>query len=773
MNAKVLRMAICLLIAVALVTLLQPLLPDHSYLAQFFHVTSFASFGIALLLLAIVWFLYISGYRYARQLLFWQGVLGLLVTGGVLVGYFSNHTIFLERQLIPVTNRPFLLNLSLMFLACYAIQIVSYWLPRTRVIVNACVAVILFMVLLSTFGHLYNIPGIREDALLLPMPFGTILFFLVLSLIVFAHTNHMARLYLNSQIVISFAAMFIAILGANIAVYKNINKTVNVLYRGGVTQQVLFGTYSIDLYLDNAQLAIEAYETSGNQQYIVAFQSDRQGFRKAITALNSQSAAVLGSSGINRSIVSVAQLGNKMFAIGNSVVSQKHFESPPETIRSRNDELMSTYVNQAQVGIQSIDLTYDSKLKSLSAQESSAARSVILGLSTASSLSLLFIIFTPLFIRETIRKLSIAQANLRRTNRLHLEEKSRAEAVLASISDGLFAVDNNKLITVFNHAAEEMTGLRAESVLGRRYDELSHFVFTNDHDKTLDFTEKALHGTTIHLTHHAVLGRQNGQRLGVQVSASPIRDITGLVVGAIIVFRDRSSEQALENAKDEFVSLVSHQLRTPATATKQFLAMFLQGYGGHLDKRQRRFMQEAYDNNELGLNIIEDLLNITRLESNKLRVVKEKIEVAEFLRSAIKEHEAFATRSEQRIRLVAPTKPIYIETEVNLLDMAVDNLITNALKYSNAGQTVTVRLTDGKEVRIAVSDNGIGIKNEDIPKIFERFIRLEDPQKQYISGSGIGLYLVKKIAKRLHATIRVESEYGKGSTFTLTLKPLE
>jgi two-component system phosphate regulon sensor histidine kinase PhoR len=237
-----------------------------------------------------------------------------------------------------------------------------------------------------------------------------------------------------------------------------------------------------------------------------------------------------------------------------------------------------------------------------------------------------------------------------------------------------------------------------------------------------------------------------------------------------VVFRDRTSEQALENAKDDFVSLASHQLRTPATATKQFLAMFLEGYAGKIDDRQRMFLQQAYDNNELGIAIIEDLLNATRLESNRLKVVKEKIELTHFLKMTADQHKPLAERNGQTIKVVVPHKHVYIESDDSLLGMAVDNLVTNALKYSPEDSTVTIRLTDGPYVTIEVSDTGIGIQKSDISKIFERFSRLEDPQKQHVSGTGIGLYLVRRIVQVLHAKIKVESIYGKGSTFILKFK---
>jgi len=252
-----------------------------------------------------------------------------------------------------------------------------------------------------------------------------------------------------------------------------------------------------------------------------------------------------------------------------------------------------------------------------------------------------------------------------------------------------------------------------------------------------------------------------------------VRSHQSTVAGAIVVFRDRTSEQALENAKDEFVSLASHQLRTPATATKQFLAMFLEGYAGKITDQQRLFLQQAYDNNELGINIIEDLLNITRLESDRFKVAKEKIELTDFLKRTVEQHQPYAKRGDQTMRLVLPRKHVYIEADPSLLGMAVDNLVTNALKYSPEKSTITIELTDGQHASIAIKDNGIGIKKEDMKKIFERFTRLEDPQKQHVSGTGIGLYLVKRIIKMMHAKIKLESDYGKGSTFTLEFKTME
>lgn len=756
-------------ILISLLSLLHLLLPAHSFVQQQF-MTPATVFG--LVLLCGLWFLYFSGYRYAREILLVQGALSLVAAGWILASYLFHFGFPLEHLTLP-PDSPFMLNLGCMFMAGYLIQVLYYWLPRTKLLINISLAIILFMALLSIFGHVYNLNGINLESLLLPMPFGAILSYIVLTLVIFAHTNHMERLYLNRKIILGFALMFVAIVGANVVVYKNVSKTLNVSAARDTGRDTLTEIYQADFYLSNTRAEAQTYENTGDTQYIALYHANKQAYLQSIARLEGDLGKEGGTGSARESIATIAELGRQILSLGDSATAQKQSKSAPTTTRSAIDKSMDMYMDQVFNEIKAASLAYTSQLDKLVDEESQGGRGIILGISIASALSILMLLFTPLFIRQTIQKLSRIQAQLEHSNGLLAEETSRVEAILTSVGDGLFVVDAHRLITVFNHAAEQITGLKRQAVLGQRYDEVMQFASPAEPGSELDFTEKALQGVVTQLSHNAVLQRGQSEKIDVQVSAAPVKSKTGSVVGAIIVFRDRSSEQALENAKDEFLSLASHQLRTPATATKQFLAMFLQGYAGHIDDKQRLFLQQAYDNNELGINIIEELLNITRLENDTFKVITEKIELTQFLRTSIEQHMAYAKRGKQMLHLEVPSVPVYIEADASLLGMAIDNLITNALKYSDEGDTVTIRLTDGKKIEIAVSDTGIGIKKEDMPKIFERFNRLEDPQKRNVSGTGIGLYLVKKIVKQLHATIRADSEYGKGSTFILTFKPTD
>jgi PAS domain S-box-containing protein len=764
MNQKVLRYATLAPILLSLLSFLRPFVPSNSFVTQFF-ISSSNIFGVSVM--CVIWFIYFSGYRYGKHIMLGQGIISLIGTIWILVAHYLRIDQSLERLLVPA-HSVFLFNLTYIFMAGYIIQILYFWLPRTKVLINFFLGVILFVSLLSIFGHIYTFHGISQEALLVPTPFGDLLSYFLLILVIFVHTNRMEHLYLDSKIMFSFAIMFIAVIGANIVVYENLSKTVQTSSTIEATHKVLTETYGVDFYLGSAQSSAQAFETSGDTKYFTQYQNSKQQYLKAIRILEQQSSQGTTADTYTPVLI-VSKLGNRILSLVGNTVSQK--QSMSATLHTSTDAQINDDMSQILSEIETINLTYTDQLNRLTTQESVGSRGIILGVSITSALSLLLIIFTPLFIRQTIQKLAATQSSLKTSNKLLSKEKSRAEAILSGIGDGIFVVDNDHTLTVFNKAAETITGMKAIDVVGQKYQLVMQNIAEESGGSAEDFIAKALAGVGSHVSDYAAIVHKTGRKMDLEITTSPIKENNGDVAGAISVFSDRTSERALENAKDEFVSLASHQLRTPATVTKQFLAMFLQGYAGQITDKQRLFLQQAYDNNELGINIIEDLLNITRLESNRFKVANEKIELGDFLRKSIEQHEIFATRGKQTLRLKAPTNHIYVDADPSLVGMAVDNLITNALKYSDEGDTVIVRLSSGDRAAIAVIDEGIGIKKEDLPKLFERFTRLEDPQKQYVSGTGIGLYLLKKISKKMHATIHVESDYGKGSTFTIEFKP--
>lgn len=232
----------------------------------------------------------------------------------------------------------------------------------------------------------------------------------------------------------------------------------------------------------------------------------------------------------------------------------------------------------------------------------------------------------------------------------------------------------------------------------------------------------------------------------------------------------RAQQAEVQSAKDDLLSLASHQLRTPATVVKQYVGMLLQGYGGELTFQQKEMLKNAYISNERQLQIINQILYVARLDAGQLKLQRERFDLAALLRDIVREHESTIRDADQKLIQKIPRKKVEISGDPQYLFMAIDNLITNASKYTPDGGriTVTLELQDGG-VSIRVADNGVGVTTEEASFIFDKFTRGKGEITGEVSGSGIGLYLVKRIAELHKGKITVQSNHPKGTVFTLYL----
>jgi signal transduction histidine kinase len=226
----------------------------------------------------------------------------------------------------------------------------------------------------------------------------------------------------------------------------------------------------------------------------------------------------------------------------------------------------------------------------------------------------------------------------------------------------------------------------------------------------------------------------------------------------------------LDKAKGDFVSLASHQLRTPATGVKVLLSLLAEGYAGKLSPEQRDLLMQAYDANERQLRIANDLLNVARLEAGRLELRYKQIELCGWLTEVLTEQEAVIIGRQQKIVYNLPDKKVTAQVDPDRLYMVLDNLIGNASKYSPPNGLITVTVTCTRSrATIAVSDTGIGMARGQLDKIFQKFTRLDNSLSTEAEGSGLGLYLSKSIIDLHHGKIKVKSKPGEGSTFTITI----
>jgi PAS domain S-box-containing protein len=232
----------------------------------------------------------------------------------------------------------------------------------------------------------------------------------------------------------------------------------------------------------------------------------------------------------------------------------------------------------------------------------------------------------------------------------------------------------------------------------------------------------------------------------------------------------RTQLLALNQAKDEFISLASHQLRTPATGVKQYLGMLLQGYAGPLTSDQKAFLETAYESNERQITIVNDLLRVARIDAGKVTLQREKSDLVRLVKNVINEQASKFDDRDQKIVLRVKHNTVKAHVDADRIRMVLDNIVDNASKYTEPGKTITVTV-DKKDskVLVSVADQGVGMAKKDIKRIFQKFSRLEDPLAKGVEGSGLGLYWAQKIVSLHQGKINVRSRVGKGTTFIVSL----
>lgn len=365
------------------------------------------------------------------------------------------------------------------------------------------------------------------------------------------------------------------------------------------------------------------------------------------------------------------------------------------------------------------------------------------------------------------------------------EERNRAvandrksRAILTSIGDGVFVVDAKERITMLNPVAQNLTGVSEPEALGKLYTDVLRFEFEKSHKLNDGFIKKALSGTVADMGDTTVLVRRDGMRIPVADSAAPVRDAKGDVVGAIVVFRDITREYELDKAKTEFVSLASHQLRTPLSAINWYGEMLLGGDAGKLTKIQGEYINEIAEGSRRMSDLVDSLLNVSRLEVGKLPNQPAPTSVQSLVYDIQKELAVTITGKKLKMNIQLEKLPD-VTADPKQLRIIVQNLMSNAVKYTDTEGEVTVILRratedDTKRARLSksnsywyfsVADDGYGIPARQQPKIFGKLFRADNVQKLDVEGTGLGLYIVKEIVDKMGGTVWFTSAEGEGATF--------
>lgn len=359
---------------------------------------------------------------------------------------------------------------------------------------------------------------------------------------------------------------------------------------------------------------------------------------------------------------------------------------------------------------------------------------------------------------------------IRFLNAFMRHEDAKAEALFLSLGEGVIVTDEKGCVSRMNQVAEDILGISQKELVGKWY---PGEVFAEDLDgKPIPNMERPI--TRIFITGKPIsqrlyYKRKDNTLVAVALTVSPVL-FNQKPVGAIEVFRDITQELTLERAKDDFISIASHQLRTPATGVKQYLGMVLEGFSDALTSEQRTLLTKAYESNERQLKIIDDLLKVARIDAGHIKLQEMPVDVVALLKDIIFEQLTRIKGRGQSLKFTHDQDHIVISLDPARMRMVLENLIDNASKYTPNGKTIRVSVEKTRaRVYIRVKDEGIGILKKDQPKIFQKFARLDHGLAQTVEGSGLGLYWAKKIVDLHGGQIKLQSIPKQGSVFSVEL----
>lgn len=352
--------------------------------------------------------------------------------------------------------------------------------------------------------------------------------------------------------------------------------------------------------------------------------------------------------------------------------------------------------------------------------------------------------------------------------------QDRDEAILNSIGDGLVTTDKEGYITSINKSFTDILGFKASSVIGEKFTDI--LIMYNPNGDEIDLVNRPLtraikerKSTEVRLSDNYFYKKKDGALIPVAINITPIFSKSGFE-GAVEIFRDISLEKEVDKAKTEFVSLASHQLRTPLSTINWYSEMLLSGDAGTLNDEQMKYLGEISEGNRRMTQLVDDLLNTSRIDLGTFRVEPEPTDIVKLSKQIIKDIEPNIFQRQIKFEEKYAKNIPNINIDPRLTTMVIENLCSNAIKYTPKKGNVKFEVSKKKDrILITVSDNGYGIPKSQQDRVFSKLFRAENIQAEDTEGSGLGLYLVKSIIDYSGGKIWLESKEGKGSTFFVEL----
>lgn len=370
----------------------------------------------------------------------------------------------------------------------------------------------------------------------------------------------------------------------------------------------------------------------------------------------------------------------------------------------------------------------------------------------------------------------------------HIEKTSSlsSDFILNAIEDGVVMTGQDGKVSLLNPGATDMTGWQGKEALGTNINQVLALVDSKGHPLSVDQHPffKALSTMQAVRDSGANLITKSGNHLAISLVVSPVRNENGEPTGDVVgVFRDVTKEKQEEERRNDFISTASHEMRTPLAAIEGYLSLALNPKISQVDDNARKNIEKASASTKHLGELFQDLLTSSRAEDGRITSYPVVVELGEVLSQVI-DNERFrakdknltlnyAVSAPQDVAGARVIRPLYYSyADPNRLSEVLQNIVDNAIKYTPKG-SITVRLTgDASVVQIQVADTGMGVPPEDIPHLFQKFYRVDNSSTRTIGGTGLGLFISKKIIELYNGHIWLESQLGKGSTFYVNLPRL-
>lgn len=338
-------------------------------------------------------------------------------------------------------------------------------------------------------------------------------------------------------------------------------------------------------------------------------------------------------------------------------------------------------------------------------------------------------------------------------------EKEKVESIFRNLTDGLIFFNNTGEVIKVNSRAKKFFNVKSEGI-GNFYEKLRNIKYKMLKEILINRESKKAE-------------QINFNKLVLQVATVEVVDSVKKPIGYMKILHDITREKEIDAMKSEFISIAAHQLRTPLTAIKWAMKMILDGDAGELNSEQQDILLKGYNSNERIIKLINDLLNVSRIEEGKFGLVFKKDSFSALLDEAVKSEENLATMRNISLIFKKGKELPCVYMDKNKMGIVLSNILDNSIKYTRKfGKIEVVAFVSEGNVKVSIKDNGVGIPKEEQKRLFSKFFRGSNVMRMQTEGTGLGLFIMKNIVEQHNGKIKIKSEEGKGTDVLIEL-PIE